>query len=404
MIGTLTWYHNSNYGGSLQAMALRWYIEKLGYRTENINFKPQRERLDWGRFFVKQHHSRLPAFLARILEFVIPVFINGCFIQSVLRGRNQQRFVDEHMVESPCRFATPREIEESGRYSLVVVGSDQIWKPKYIGDKGDYLLKGAGRRLRRIAYAPSIADQSLGDVEQMYQENLPLFDAVSLREKDFVEEFSFYTRRPVLWAVDPTLLHNADEWKSALGLKSRKGRYLMVYWLSDFENMLPWLEQYVRTSRIHAYVYMNLRSLAIEHWSLGSILRHLRLRWRIFKNCRIHVRKFPGPIGFLNSLLGAEHILSDSFHALMFSSIFEKDAKIYIPKERQEMGCRITDFVERVGWKDVVVDSLDSNVFAHQSGCASGSRDSLNRWISESSDWLNSSIKSAIGREGCVIQ
>lgn len=40
----------------------------------------------------------------------------------------------------------------------------------------------------------------------------------------------------------------------------------------------------------------------------------------------------------------AEYVVSDSFHALMFATIFGCDAKIDIPPSRKGMGARIMDF------------------------------------------------------------
>lgn len=39
-IGIVTWHHNPNYGGLLQAYALQETIKKLGYNPEFVNYRP----------------------------------------------------------------------------------------------------------------------------------------------------------------------------------------------------------------------------------------------------------------------------------------------------------------------------------------------------------------------------
>lgn len=61
-----------------------------------------------------------------------------------------------------------------------------------------------------------------------------------------------------------------------------------------------------------------------------------------------------GPLEFLKLIANAKSIISDSFHAMMFSIIFEKSMRIYLSsdKSRLAMVTRMTDFTERMAMED----------------------------------------------------
>lgn len=49
LIGVLTWGRNLNYGGALQALALRTAIEKMGRRAELVHYEQNQSDLLSGR-------------------------------------------------------------------------------------------------------------------------------------------------------------------------------------------------------------------------------------------------------------------------------------------------------------------------------------------------------------------
>ena len=71
---------------------------------------------------------------------------------------------------------------------------------------------------------------------------------------------------------------------------------------------------------------------------------------------KIRLRLSADPVEFLRSIASADYVLTDSFHALMFSAIFGRNIRILFPKNpiRSGMFSRLEEWQERF---------IDGNLF-----------------------------------------
>ena len=103
-----------------------------------------------------------------------------------------------------------------------------------------------------------------------------------------------------------------------------------------------------------------------------------------------------GPIEFLQAIASADYVLTDSFHALMFSAIFHKNVRVIRPnnKERLNMFARIVEFADSYIDGNVIANDIDDAIKAI---CASDviryRDDALGIWRSESYQWLAAALK-----------
>ena len=103
-----------------------------------------------------------------------------------------------------------------------------------------------------------------------------------------------------------------------------------------------------------------------------------------------------GPKEFINCIASAKYVLSDSFHALMFSCALGKNVRIIRPNKgnaRINMFSRIEEFCQEYINGECIFDNIQSSLESLESGkVVTIKNDKLKRFIKNSKDWLSDSI------------
>ncbi|MBR2344693.1 MAG: polysaccharide pyruvyl transferase family protein [Lentisphaeria bacterium] len=374
-IGVFTWWDNANYGGFLQALATQEYLKKLGHQPEFIRLTDKflyyrKGRKEW-------------------LKFVLYQILFGFPLQTCLRYLNTHQIISRLLNASPFAFAHNNlKQKELARYDLLLCGSDQIWNPLYC-KQGEYLLNDTPEEIPKISYASSVAVKNIPlDLQQLYKNALPKFKAISVREKAGADVLSVFFPKSIEWVVDPTLLLTAKEWKNILQIKEKKSDHIVVYLLSEnvdtFLKLIP-LVKHTR-KKIHLYTEHSVR-LKIPGGNKNWNCFIKNIKWCLFLlfSPRVKILKYASAKKFVTDICNASMVLSDSFHAMMFSVIFEKNIKIFIPPERENMKSRIKDFCEQTDGKNIVVTDFSGDVFDIP---GSFSKEKMEKWKQMSSEWL----------------
>lgn len=187
-IGILTLPLHTNYCGILQAYALQTTLERMGHDSRVIQ-RQWRKQIVWWKYplqILKRCISRY--ILGRNSSIFSEIKWNKN--QAVIE-RNTQKFVDTHINTHQIKQIS--DIKETD-FDAIVVGSDQIWRPKYYRLHYKYIedvfLSFAAKwYIKRIAYAPSFGtdEWEYCQVETQKCRNLlQKFDAVSVREQSGV--------------------------------------------------------------------------------------------------------------------------------------------------------------------------------------------------------------------------
>ena len=149
-IGILTLPLHTNYGGILQAYALQTVLERMGHDVCLIEKKRQPLRLplwkaplSYGKRIVKNLTGHpFPIFYEKKMNREEPIVRQNTdkFINKYIK----RRIVDD--------FSDIKETD----FDAIVVGSDQIWRPKYFQEiEHTFLDFTEGWNIKRIAYAAS---------------------------------------------------------------------------------------------------------------------------------------------------------------------------------------------------------------------------------------------------------
>lgn len=275
-IVTLTGYFN--YGNRLQNYALSHVLEKYNFEVYTI----------WNDSFLE--------------TIKIKVKTSIFFKRKYSRLINFYEFTRKYIKITYPKF-------QKRKFDYVVVGSDQVWNIRYIQENPMLLYSASGNE-KVFSYAASIGYDSIPtESKAVFRSTLDTYEGISVREqsaKTLIEEI---VDKEVKEVLDPTLLLSQKEWE-AVSIKPQKminKRYVLVYFLGDLDKSYQKsIEEFVAENSFEA-VYLN-------------------------KNDDIFNSSGPGE--FIYLIENSEVVLTDSFHACVFSFIFNRPFIVF-----QRKGC-----------------------------------------------------------------
>lgn len=289
-IGILTHPQHSNYGGILQCYALSEYLKKLGHEP----------------IVIRREHNR-PIFVKRwILALLRGLRIPRYYRPNKIdRTINIRPFVEQYLNRTYPISSDKQMLRVCKEYNFdaVIVGSDQVWRRSFAKKYGyNYFLDFVPEDIVKLSYAASFG---ISDWEYTPEESknicnlMQRFTSVSVREEDAVSLCNAKMLVDAEWLVDPTLLLTSQEYSVITSNRKIKEKYIFLYWLGDKFRINGELEEY--KSKGYKIVELNLRD-ECEQVSVQDWLSYIRY---------------------------ADKIITDSFHGVVFSILFEKRFSIY---------------------------------------------------------------------------
>lgn len=186
-IAIVTLPFHTNYGGVLQAYALKTCLEDLGHQVSVLDRKYKVKTPVWW----KAPMAYMKRGVVRLLKGRnAPEVFRECRIRRELPivSSPLRAFIDSNM--HPYHLDSYNELKEDD-FDAYIVGSDQVWRPAYVDNIYDYFLGfTVGWNVKRIAYAASFGTDELEfEYTQLERcsELLSDFDAVSVREDAAVQ-------------------------------------------------------------------------------------------------------------------------------------------------------------------------------------------------------------------------
>lgn len=279
-VGILTFHRANNCGAVLQCHALQEAIKSLGHEACVIDYRqPHIERL---------YSVRAPLYPRS-------TFLNRCLINLLSRfsfSRFRKRYLD--ITEPVIDGAFPE-------CDIYVIGSDQVWSEKCTGDF-DMTYFGYFNRndnSRVIGYSISCPIESLYKLGDRLRESLPNFDKISFREKNLRQYLYKNLMLQGYVTSDPTLLMDSSFWDKIIGRRNkRSGKGGVLVFLYKYRIAEPDLEK-IRSKAVNIS-----EQLGVTYNDLSTSLH--------------------SPEQFLESIRDASYIITNSFHAIVFSLLFKK--------------------------------------------------------------------------------
>lgn len=259
------------------------------------------------------------------------------------RNRQQKfaKFIRENCVLTEQKYSTYRELEQAApEADIYVTGSDQLWNPCFpCGNDPAYFLKFVKGK-PKIAYSTSLGNDKLSKKElKSIAENIQDYSFVSVREKCSCEQLENVGVQEVHWACDPTLLLKREIYDDLAVDYKKIGKYVAVY--------------LVKHSRLLDELLTDFRNKGYKIVGVGGYLKKYK--------CDIHIMD-AGPAEFLGLIRDASFVVASSFHATVFSMIFQKEFVIIPPDMNPE---RIEQLLGYVGLKDRILTDISQKAIVN---------------------------------------
>lgn len=336
-IGIITFYHkNYNFGGLLQAYALPTAVKKyLGISAEQIDyvFMPEQE--------LKAEKPKNTVSISKVINLVGFLFFNRLKKNNFNKRKKAfDKFIND--IPHSDRIYNYNNISEALKvYNAFICGGDQIWidckkMPWFrTEDSRVFTLRFVPEEVKKISYAPSMVVLELTDeFKKEFSIGVNRLDWVSVREKRSLPVLRKLTDKPVTVVVDPVLLLKESDWLKEVDYSGKNKKYILCYLLSDSISQRKAVTKLAKV--------LNCKIITFPH-ILENIVRKCDL---FFGDIHDYIS---GPREFIGLIKNADMVITDSFHACVFSMIFQTPFAVFERNkigEKGNMNSRIYDFLE----------------------------------------------------------
>lgn len=338
-IGIITLRLHTNYGGILQAYALQTVLERMGHNVVLIEkYKAPLSLPKW-----KMPLSYGKRIIKRLFGKKCIIFYEKRYNQEMqIISKNTNEFINKYI-----NRVIIKDFSEIGEddFNAIIVGSDQVWRTVYYKKDNDiknvYLKFTIGWDIKRIAYAASFGtDKWEYTSKQTIEcaELLKYFNAVSVRECSAVDLCRRYFNRDVEQVLDPTLLLNADDYINLFrkaNIPQSKGT-LLVYILDETPEKCQLIEELIRKTGLIPFRVNTQESNM---------------------NIPLNERIQPPVESWIRGFYDAEFVFTDSFHACVFSIIFNKKFIVYGNTQRGLS--RFNSLLKTFGMQNRLITSIE---------------------------------------------
>ena len=346
-IGIITQPLRINYGGLLQNYALQQVLKKLGHEVITLDQ-------------TKNPVSKLRIVASLTKTFILKMLNKGdgreYYFQldqlsdSIIR-QHSQYFVDKYIDHTQPMFKSKdfRNYCKNNKIDLLIVGSDQVWRPIYNSYNiyRSFLDFAIGLNVKRLSYAASFG---VDYWEFTYLQTfrckrlIKLFDSISVREESGVDLCNQYFSRTAEHVLDPTMLLDKEDYEKLVYNENepKSPGNLFTYILDD-SNVKKQL------------INITAKCLGLEPFKVMQNKRPNRESIKHIDDCII-----PPVTKWIRAFMDAKFVVCDSFHGVVFSIIFNKP---FLAIGNADRGLsRFTSLLKSYGLEDRIVTSIEDDL------------------------------------------
>jgi len=297
---------NHNYGSLLQTYALQTFLNSYNMGNEIILYR------DKGFFRRIIRFTNLSYLVAKF-----KVIFRNCFVKLFYlkikknidtRSTKFEEFKNTNLYFSKPVIGRNRLYQYIKGYRATVLGSDQVLHPANL--LMDYFtLNFVPKDIKKIAYAPSFGVSDIPFYQlKRTKSYLNRFDYLSVREVSGQKIIKKLINKDVAVVCDPTLLIEKKIWDKLKGSnRIIPDQYIFCYYLGDNRLHRDFANRLKKTTGLKIVALQHLDEFVKKDLVFGDL------------------KPFDiGPAEFVNLLSNAEYVLTDSFHATIFSLIYNK--------------------------------------------------------------------------------
>lgn len=307
-IGILTQPLHTNYGGLLQCWALQHVLLAMGHDA-------------WVVRRVKNSHSFFFWARIRLRNVVCKLFGRP---KLVWLSRKDEAAISQQTRPFIDRYITPRteliysthalrNDFERQRYDAYIVGSDQVWRPRYSPCQPNYFLDFLPQdsRVKRIAYAASFGTEQWEFSSRLTSQCATLarrFNAVSVREANGVHLCAEHLDTQAMQVLDPTLLLKTEDYERLVHEQDEPTSPGTLFcYLLDRSPETAFFKQALERG-------LGLTAFEVMPRAIGMQRPDVPIESRIY----------PRVTQWLRAFMDAQCVLTDSFHGCAFAILFNR--------------------------------------------------------------------------------
>ena len=169
--------------------------------------------------------------------------------------------------------------------------------------------------------------------EQLVSELLSRFDFLSVREEETVPLFQTLVDAPIDVVLDPTLLLDSNDYADMASKDVLQGEYIFMYLLRECPELIE------STVAMTEATGMKVAYISDKNLDIPNSINLFGV----------------GPEEFVSLIAHASLILTNSFHATVFSVLFHRPFRVYAT---DKSGARMRDLLSNIGLSDRCVDVM----------------------------------------------
>ncbi len=307
-VGVLNVQWLNNYGSILLAYCMQKKLDALGVNNEIIDFRPH----------LPNKNGEIPS--AHKEE------------KASTHGKIEkcEAFRQRFLRRSDPLFGTAGA--QALDYDAFIVGSDTVWTPLRIFDveaKMYYLDFLEGKEVRRISWAASIGSEEKSDLDKIrpkLKKFLKNFDHISVRERETTAFVQGLTDKTVYNVMDPALMLEKEDYDEILpGTTDPGEKYIYAFLFDDLSGAYDTVNELSQKTGLK--VVCNVKHTdRIQNLLISS--------------------DDDGPGEFVERIMNAEYVITDSYHAFIFAILGRKPFVCYT---RSRSGIRARNLLEDLG-------------------------------------------------------
>ena len=324
-----------NYGNRLQNYAVQSVLKKFGCEVETVAF--EKSPIDTLNTKAKVKYK-----IQKLFRFKLPG--NKNYWKCDLRKRFAfHRFNKKYIsTKNICTLEEAKQIQTD----YFVLGSDQVWNPAWYDScslKKDLFLLAFAQPEQRVCFSPSFGVEQLPkEWENWFNEHLADFPDISVREEAGAKIVKELTGKNATVLIDPTMMLDASEWVKIARKPKRvncEKPYILTYFLGGrSERIENDLQKYARENNFAVYNFLDYNQPDVFVSDPGE---------------------------FIYLIANAQLVMTDSFHACVFSFLFNKPFLVYAREGKENnMMSRMDTLLGKFDLKRKYVDSgLPNEIF-----------------------------------------
>lgn len=372
-IGIIALELRYNFGGILQAYALQKVLRNLGHDVIHVDKIMEVSLGPW--------YKKYPIYIKRsICKYILGknIIIKADIEQNRISNaiaKNTDIFIEKYIRKIRIKNFSNFKEED---FDIIIVGSDQVLRPKYFFSKIEnaYLDFAKEWKIKRIAYAASFGTEEWEYTEEQTNNCATLlkkFNAVSVRESSAVQLCNDNFGVKAEHVLDPTMLLSKEDYIKLFKdyNAAQSDGNLFCYILDEGEEKKSIIDCVAKEKVLKPF-YVNSR-YDDHNAPLEERIQQPVEKW-------------------LRAFYDAEFVITDSFHACVFSIIFNKPFIVYGNKERGL--ARFNSLLSIFGLEERIVSTKEEATKAISKPINwEKVNDSHRQWKEKSMSFLNNNLK-----------